>query len=206
RTLMESWQLRRRGIGRVHRNLQFRLRCWRDGFSFARHALQACSKGSKINQFCYARFQRARSRCKKTQESQVKNDWPEINARSVYLVVSQQAYRNQIENDHGNNHPVAKPHPGQTLSCAVIFGDGLKRDAPPEIAVNLNVPVVPAAVGGIAPAFFVQQPKHFAQKIMAIPPLLAPKYAATQTASRARKFGQMCVLPSDGCRCAFETQ
>jgi hypothetical protein len=40
----------------------------------------------------------------------------------------------------------------------VIFGDGLKRDAPPEIAVNLNVPVVPAAVGGIAPAFFLQQP------------------------------------------------
>src|SRR5204862_1226664 len=83
---------------------------------------------------------------------------------------------------------------------AVIFGDSLKRDAPPEIAVNLNVPVVPAAVGGIAPAFFVEQPKYFAQEIMAIPPFLAPKYAATQAASRARAFWQMFVLPNDVCR------
>ena len=94
-------------------------------------------------------------------------------------MVNQQAYRNQIENDHGNNHPVAKPHTGQTFSRTVIFGDGLKRDAPPEIAVDLNVPVVPAAVSGIAPAFFVEQPKYFAQEIMAVPPLLAPEYAAT---------------------------
>ena len=41
---------------------------------------------------------------------------------------------------------------------------------------------------------------------MAIPPLLAPKYAATQATSGARKFGQMFVLPNDVCRCAFETQ
>src|SRR4029450_84644 len=102
--------------------------------------------------------------------------------RSVYLVINQQADRNQIEDDHRDNHPVAKPHTGQTLSRAVILGDGLKRDAPPEITVNLNVPLVPAAVGGIAPAFFVQQPKHFAQEIVAIPPLLAPKYAATEAA------------------------
>ena len=88
----------------------------------------------------------------------------------------------------------------------MILGNGLKRNAPPEIAVDLNVPVVPAAVGGIAPAFFVEQPKYFAQKIMAIPPLLAPKYAATQATSRARKFGQMFVLPNDVCRCAFETK
>ena len=77
-TPVDLWQLRRRWIGRVHRNLQFRLRYWRFGFSFAQHALQACSKGSKINQFGYTRFQRARSRCKKTQESHVRNDRPEI--------------------------------------------------------------------------------------------------------------------------------
>src|SRR4030095_3919770 len=123
-----------------------------------------------------------------------------------YLMINQQAYRKQIENDHGNDHPVAKPHTGQTLSCAVIFSDGLKRDAPPEIAVNLNIPVVPAAIGRIPPAFFVEQPKHFAQEIMAVPPLLAPKYAATQAASRARSFRQMFVFPNDACRCAFETQ
>src|SRR4029077_5126382 len=178
----------------------------RDRFSFARHALQACSKGSKVNQFGYARFQRARARSEKTQESSVKNDWPEINARNANLVVNQQTDRNQIEDDHRNNHPVAKPHTGQTFSCAVIFGDGLKRDAPPEIAVNLNVPVIPAAVGGIAPAFFLQQPKHFAQEIMAVPPLLAPKYTPAEATSRARAFGQMFALPDDVCRCAFETQ
>src|SRR5262249_40044121 len=143
------------------------------------HALQARAKSSKINQFGYTRFQRARSRSEKAQECQVKTDRPEINATHVYLVINQQADRNQIENDHCNNHSVAKPHTGQTLSCTVIFGDSLKRDAPPEIAVNLDVPVAPTAICGIAPAFFVQQSKHFAQEIVAIPPLLAPKYTAT---------------------------
>jgi hypothetical protein len=76
-------QLRRRGIGRVHRNLKFRFRYWRDRFSFAQHALEACSKGSEINQFGYARFQRARLRCKKTQDHSVKSDWPDIKVRNV---------------------------------------------------------------------------------------------------------------------------
>src|SRR4029453_5061990 len=137
--------------------------------------------------------------------SEVKSNWPEINARNVYLVVNQQAYRNQIEDDHGNNHPVQNPPTGQKFFWAVIFRNGLKRGAPPKIAVNLNVPVVPAAVGGIAPAFFVEQPKHLPQEIMAIPPLLPPKYAATQASSRACAFWQMFVLPNDVCRCAFET-
>src|ERR1041385_2777199 len=128
-----------------------------------------------------------------------------MTAGNIYFVVNQQAYRNEIENDHRDDHSVAQTHPGQTFRAAVIFRDGLKRDAPPEIAVNLNVPVVPTTVSGIPPAFFVEQPKHFAQKIVAVPPLLAPKHAATKASSGTRALGQMFMLPDDVRRCALET-
>ena len=49
--------------------LDFRLGYGRDWFSFARDALQAGPKRSKINQFGYARFQRARPCSEKTEES-----------------------------------------------------------------------------------------------------------------------------------------
>jgi len=38
------------------------------------------------------------------------------------------------------------------------------------------------------------------------PSLLAPKYAATQAASRARRFYGKCSCSECRCRCAFETQ
>src|SRR5262249_12904425 len=186
-------------------NFQFRLSCWSGRFAFPRYALQACSRRGKINQFRYARFQCARSRSEKTQESQVKTDGPQIDVRNVYLVVNQQAYHDQIENDRCGHHPAAKTYAGQELSSYVIFRDGLKRNAPPEVAVDLNVPVVTTTVGGIAPAFLIEQPEHFAQEKVAVPPLLAPKCAATQASPRARAFRQMFVLPNDVCRCALET-
>ena len=45
---IELWQLRRRGIGRVHRNLEVRLGYGRDWFSFARDALQAGPKNAPL--------------------------------------------------------------------------------------------------------------------------------------------------------------
>src|SRR5215472_2180598 len=103
--------------------------------------------------------------------------------RNVYLVINQQAYRNQIENDCCDNHPVAKAHTGQTFFATVIFGDGLKRNAPPKIAVKLNIPVVPAAVCRVTPAFFIQQSEQFPQEVMTVSTLFAPKNSSTETTS-----------------------
>ncbi len=79
--------------------------------------------------------------------------------RNVELAIDHQTYSNQIKNDRGGDEPAAKPNTGQTFPAAVVFGDGLKRYAPPEISVDLNVPLVPSAIGGIAPAFLIQQLK-----------------------------------------------
>src|SRR6476660_9266403 len=124
--------------------------------------------------------------------------------RNVQLAIDQQTYRNQIKNDRGGNETAAKPNAGQTFPAAVVFGDGLKHYAPPKIPIDLNVPLVPPAVGGITPAFLIQQLKDGPQQIVTIPSLVAPKSSATQAACEAGAFRQMFVLPNHVCRCALE--
>ncbi len=79
---------------------------------------------------------------------------------NIELPIYQQSQRNQIENDGRSDQSVAKPDPRQAFSGAVIFGHGVQRNTPPKISVNLNVPLIPASVSGIAPAFFVKQLKQ----------------------------------------------
>src|SRR5207244_11963049 len=95
----------------------------------------------------------------KQQKQAVGNDRPQLNMRNVELAIDQQTYCNQIKNDRGGDESAAKPNARQTFPAAVVFGDGLKCDAPPEIPIDLNVPLVPPAIGGIAPALFIQHLK-----------------------------------------------
>src|SRR6266699_6299564 len=116
--------------------------------------------------------------------------------RNVELAIDQQTRCNQIKNDRGGDEPVAKPNAGQTFAATVVFGDGLKRYAPPKISIDLNVPFVPPAIGGITPAFFIQQLKDGPQQIVTVPALLAPKNSAAQAACEACAFGQVFVFPN----------
>src|SRR5437879_1253943 len=124
--------------------------------------------------------------------------------RTVELAIDQQTRCNQIKNDRSGDEPVAKPNAGQTFPAAVVFGDGLKCYAPPEISIDLNVPLVPPAIGGIAPAFLIQQLKDGPKQIVTVPAVVAPKNSATQAACEALTFRQMFVLPNHACRRAFE--
>src|SRR6266496_1282836 len=126
--------------------------------------------------------------------------------RNVELAIDQQTYCNQVKDDRGGYEPAAKPNARQTFPAAVVFGDGLKRYAPPKIPIDLNVPLVPPAIGGIAPAFFIQQLKDGPQQIVTVPALFAPKNSATQAAREACAFGQLFVFPNHACRRAFKAQ
>src|SRR5207253_11171861 len=107
---------------------------------------------------------------------------PQLNMRNVELAIDQQTYCNQIKDDRGGDETTAKPNARQTFPAAMVFGYGLKRYAPPEISIDLNVPLVPPAIGGITPAFFIQQLKDCTQQKVTIPALVAPKNSATQAA------------------------
>src|SRR5437899_1984097 len=109
----------------------------------------------KINKFGHARLQQTRSRPEERQKQHIRNKDPKIHVRNIELPIDQQTLDNEIENNGRRNEPVAKPNAGQTLTAAVILGDSLKRDAPPKIPVDLNVPLIPPAISGIAPAFFI---------------------------------------------------
>src|SRR6266480_1909575 len=110
--------------------------------------------------------------------------------RNVQLAIDQQTYLNQIKNDRGGHETAAKPNARQTFPAAVVFGNGLKRYAPPKISIDLNVPLVPPAIGGIAPAFFIEQLKDCPKQIVTVPPLFAPEISAAQVASGALAFRQ----------------
>ena len=88
----------------------------------------------------------------------------------------------------------------------MVFGHSVKCHAPPEISVNLNVPLIPPSVGGIAPALLLEQLKHGAKQIMTVPALFAPKNAATQSAEKTVSIGQVFVRLNDTPRCPFEMQ
>src|SRR6202022_766984 len=118
--------------------------------------------------------------------------------------INHEAQKNEIDDDRGGDKFVAKAHARQTSAAAVIFRDGLQFDAPPEIPVDLKVPLVPARVGGIAPAFFFEQLKDRAEQMMPIFPILAPINAASSTSFDLRLGGQMFARSDDRARGAFE--
>src|SRR6266705_5209008 len=88
----------------------------------------------------------------------------------------------------------------------MVFGDGLQRDTPPKIPVNLNVPVVPTGIGGIAPAFFLEQLEDRAQQIMPVAAPFAPKDSASQTADSTSPRRQIFVRANYTPRCSFKMQ
>src|SRR5947209_9890511 len=124
--------------------------------------------------------------------------------RGVQLPINDNAKRDQIENDGSCDHSIAEPHACEAFRTAVIFSDRLQNDAPPEISVDLDVPFVPAGVDRVAPAFLFEKLKNLTEQMVAIPPFIAPKNAAAQTARGLRVRGQMFVRANDAPRCAFE--
>src|SRR6266496_4608045 len=126
--------------------------------------------------------------------------------RNIELPIHQETQRNEIKDDGGRDQPVAKPDTRQALSTTVIFSDCLQRDAPPEISVNLNVPFIPSAIGGITPAFFIEQLEDRAQQVMTISALFAPENPPAQTACNTPPIGQTFVRSNHASRCALEMQ
>src|SRR5438105_10858958 len=88
----------------------------------------------------------------------------------------------------------------------MVFGDGLQRDAPPNIPVNLNVPLVPACIDGIAPAFFLEQLEDRAQQIMPVAAPFAPKDSASQMADSTFARRQIFVRTNYTPWCPFKMQ
>jgi hypothetical protein len=116
--------------------------------------------------------------------------------RNVDLPINQQAQRHEIKDDGSRNQSVPKPYAGQAFPGTVIFGNGLKSDTPPEISVNLNVPLIPSRIGGITPSFFVEQLEDRTKQVMTVPSFFTPKNLSTQTPRKMRAIRQMLMCPN----------
>src|SRR4029077_3289117 len=143
---------------------------------------------------------------KENKKERVRNHRPQVEMRSVQLSVNDNAQRNETDDYGCGNEPVAQPDAGQPFRAAVIFSDCLKRNAPPEVSVNLDVPFVPAGIDRVAPAFFLEQLENRAEQMVAISSLVAPKNPASQSATRFRVGRQMFVRANDAARRAFEME
>src|ERR1700704_1966407 len=99
-------------------------------------------------------------------ETRIDNDEPWFGVTHVQLPVNQETERHQIDDYRRRDEPIAQASARQALRTTVIFGHGLQDYAPPKIPINLNVPFIPAGVGGIAPVFLVEQGKNRTKQMM----------------------------------------
>ncbi len=110
----------------VARSLTFRV-------LLPRKRLQTRALRRKIDKLCYPRFQQTRARREEDEKERIRNNEPKIDMRSIELPIYEQTQRNEIKDDRRRDQAITKPHAGETFPATVIFGNGLKRDAPPEI-------------------------------------------------------------------------
>src|SRR5450755_1357622 len=139
-------------------------------------------------------------------ETRINCDEPWLGVAYVQLPVNQKTERDEIDDYRRGHEPIAKTGARQTFQAAVIFGHRLQRNAPPKISVNLNVPFIPAGIGGIAPVFLVEQGKGRTEQVMAILTCLTPITATPQTPGEFRARRQTFVPADDGARCALEVE
>src|SRR5438067_3725379 len=119
----------------------------------------------------------------------------------MQLAINHDAKRDQIEDHRGGDHSIPKTHSGQAFRAAMIFSDGLENDAPPKVAVDLDVPFVPAGINRIAPPFFFKQLENCAKQMVTVPAFVAPENSAAQTARWFRISRQMFVGANNATRC-----
>src|SRR4051812_43205102 len=124
--------------------------------------------------------------------------------RSMKLTINHNAERDEIENDRCRDHSIAQTRTGQTFRTAVIFGDSLQDNAPPEVSINLNVPFIPTGIDRVAPPFLFEQLEDLTEQMVTIARFIAPENAAAQTARGFRVRRQMFVRANDATRRAFE--
>src|SRR5205807_5624393 len=118
-------------------------------------------------------------------------------------VVSDEGKVNRVDQDRGRDKTIAEPGAGEAFRAAVIFGHGLESNAPPKVAIDLDVPLIPAGVGGITPVFLVEQIEHRTEEVMTVLPVLAPVTEGAQSAGKLGAGRQMFVRADDGTRRPF---
>ena len=88
----------------------------------------------------------------------------------------------------------------------MVFGDGLQHDAPPEIAIDLDVPFVPTGIAGIAPPLFFQHLKDRPEQMMPVFALFVPVNPSTRAPRSLRSPGQGFMRTNDAARGALKMQ
>jgi hypothetical protein len=152
--------------------------------SAASDSLQTSAMPGQIDKFRHPRLQRSGAKSKEDEKEQKRNNGPKIEMRSVELAVNDDAKRDETDDYGCGNEPIAQPDAGQSVRAAVIFSHRLQNDAPPKVPVDLDVPLIPASVDRVTPAFFFEQLKNRAEQMMAIPCLVTPKTPTPQAATR----------------------
>ena len=94
-----------------------------------------------------ARFQPMRAIPQDEQIDDVGAEQPEVGVRGEGAAVDERGDDDDVREEGGDDHARGEADAGEALRAAVVFGDGAEGDGPPEVAVDLHVPVFPAGVG-----------------------------------------------------------
>src|SRR5207248_4197249 len=104
-----------------------------------------------------ARPQPARSGGEKNEEQRIRHGKEKRHASSVQEKVNEQAEHEEIHDHGGGDVTVAQAHASEAFAAAMVFRHALQQDAPPKIAVDLQVPLLPSGVDGVAPVLRLEQ-------------------------------------------------
>ncbi len=91
---------------------------------------------------------------------------------------------------------------GEAFRAAVVFGDRAELDAPPEAAVDLDVPIFPTGIDRVVPAFVLEGLDGFLEEGFAAVAVFAPEADVCDAAAGA--FEIFFRAGDDGGRGAFE--
>jgi hypothetical protein len=109
--------------------------------------------GGEVDKLRNARSKAVPSNGKERQECYVGSDKDDGNLPGIEKMINEKTDNDKVYHDCGSDITITETNAGKTFGSAVIFGHCLQDNAPPEIAVDQEIPVLPAGIDGVAPAF-----------------------------------------------------
>src|SRR5438105_12009964 len=121
-------------------------------------------------------------------------------------MINKQTNHNEIHDDRCGDIAITQPDAAQTFLAAVILGDCLQDNAPPEISVDQEIPFLPTGIDGVAPILGIEQCKDFAKQSVTVLAIIAPINSASSVTPEPGLSRQLLVARDYRPGSAFEMQ
>ena len=164
-----------------------------DGFG---DAGESAAGSSSSHQLGDTAFESACSQEEKQFEEYIRNPGPKGSLGDEKLLIGENSQENETKQECRSHHTGTEVHAGEALRSAMVFRDRAHLDAPPEAAVNLDIPIFPTGIERVVPTFAFEGLNAFLKEALATMPVFTPETEIGDAAS-----GWFEMLFRTGARC-----